>query len=55
MTVSGTTVENELQKLHEAGILNAQQAETMVYNAIEHAFISDAEKAELKARAKARL
>lgn len=48
MTVSDTTVANELQKLHEAGILTATQAETMVQNAINHAFITDAEKAELK-------
>lgn len=51
MTVSDTTVANEIQKLHEAGILTPIQAKTMVLNAIDHAFISDAEKAELKAKA----
>ncbi len=51
MTVSDTTVANELQQLHEAGILNKKQASTMLQNAIEHAFITDAEKAELKIKA----
>jgi adenosine deaminase len=51
MTVSDTTVANELQQLHEAGILNEKQASTMLQNAIEHAFITDAEKAELKIKA----
>lgn len=30
MTVSDTTVANELQQLHEAGILNEKQASTML-------------------------
>ena len=51
MTVSDTTVANELQQLHEAGILNEKQASTMLQNAIEYAFITDAEKAELKIKA----
>ena len=51
MTVSDTTVADELQKLHEAGIMNEEQARTMLHHAISHAFITDAEKAELKAKA----
>jgi len=48
MTVSGTTVINELQKLHDAGILTEAQARTMLLNAIDHAFIGDDEKTKLK-------
>ena len=51
MTISNTTVEKEFQKLHDGGILNKKDAETLVINAIEHAFISDAEKEELKDKA----
>lgn len=55
MTISQTTVEREFQKLHDAGVINAKDAETLVINAIQHAFCSDADKAELLAKAKARM
>ena len=47
MTVSNTTVAQELQKLYDAGILTAEQAKLMVRNAIRHAFLNEAEKEEL--------
>ena len=50
MTVSDTTIHREFSKLQEAGILNEAQASLMLRNAIDHAFITDAEKAALKAR-----
>ena len=52
MTVSNTTVSRELQLLYDACVITARDAETMVYNAISHAFASDELKAELTARAR---
>lgn len=52
MSVSNTTVQKEMQKLHDAGILTAAQAELMVRNAITHAFLSDAEKSALLSKIK---
>lgn len=52
MSVSNTTVQKELQKLHDAGMLTAAQAELMVRNAIAHAFLSEEEKAELPGKIK---
>jgi adenosine deaminase len=49
MTVSGTTVQNELQKLYDEGVIRERDAALMLTAAIEHAFITDAEKADLKA------
>ena len=53
--ISNTTVEKEFQKLYNGGILNQKDAETLVMNAINHAFISPAEKEELKAKARLRM
>ena len=55
MTISNTTVEKEFQKLYDGGILNTKDAETLVMNAIDHAFISQTEKEELKAKARQRM
>ena len=56
MTVSDTTLKNELRKLQDAGVVTSvAQVQTMVANAISHAFLSDAEKAELQASVARRL
>lgn len=55
MTVSNTTVENELQKLYNAGILTKEEAKLMVRTAINHAFLSKAEKEELLQLAESRM
>lgn len=55
MTVSGTTLRNEFQKVFEAKLLTASEAETMVETAIRHAFVSEDEKEDLLATAKARM
>lgn len=47
MTVSNTTVALELQKLYDAGILTKEQAQLMVRNSINHAFLSKTEKEQL--------
>lgn len=47
MTVSNTTVENEFQKLYDAGILTKEDAKLMVRTAIRHTFLSETEKEEL--------
>ncbi|MBQ2209555.1 MAG: adenosine deaminase [Prevotella sp.] len=51
MTVSGTTVRQELQKLYDAGILTTSQAELMVRTAINHAFLPEADKTALLSKA----
>ena len=55
MTVSNTTVENEFQKLYDAGILTVEQAKLMVRTAISHAFLSKAEIEELLQLAEKRM
>lgn len=55
MTVSNTTVAQELQKLYDAGILTKEQAQLMVRNAINHAFLSDTEKEQLLQLAERRM
>ena len=55
MTVSNTTVQNEFQKLYDAGILTIEQAKTMVRTAILHTFLSDKEKEELLQLAERRM
>ena len=55
MTVSNTTVENEFQKLYDAGILTVEQAKLMVRTAISHAFLSKAEIEELLQLAERRM
>jgi len=55
MTVSNTTISEELKHLCEAGILSEDQAKTLVVNAIEHAFLSDNEKADLMKKALKRM
>ncbi len=55
MTVSNTTVQNEFQKLYDAGILTIEQAKTMVRTAITHTFLSDKEKEELLQLAERRM
>ncbi|MBQ6747172.1 MAG: hypothetical protein IJR07_09050 [Bacteroidaceae bacterium] len=52
MSVSNTTVQKELQKLYDAGVLTAAQAELMVRNAITHAFLSDEERSALLSKIK---
>ena len=55
MTVSNTTVQNEFQKLYDAGILTIEQAKTMVRTAIKHTFLSEIEKEELLQLAERRM
>ncbi len=55
MTVSGTTLSQEIQQLHDAGVITADDARKMVYNAVEHAFIGDTEKIELRKKVDLRL
>lgn len=50
MTVSNTTVSHELLRLYNAYVITARDAETMAYNAINHALTSYELKAELTAR-----
>ncbi len=40
MTVSNTTVSHELLRLYNAYVITARDAETMAYNAINHALTS---------------
>ena len=55
MTVSGTTLRREFQKLFDAGLLTADEAETIVETAIRHTFVSEAEQEELLTKAKNRM
>ena len=55
MTVSNTTIENEFQKLYNAGILTKEEAKLMVRTAINHAFLGKAEKEELLKLAESRM
>jgi adenosine deaminase len=47
MTVSNTTVADEIQKLYDAGLLTKEQAKLMVCSGIRHTFLSEKEKEEL--------
>lgn len=55
MTISDTTLRDELQMLYDGGCITEEQAALMVENAINHAFISDEEKAELRLKAARRM
>lgn len=55
MTVSGTTLHREFQKLFDVQLLTADEAETIVETAIRHSFVSEGEKEELLATAKERM
>ncbi len=55
MTVSDTQLKSEFQRLFEAKILTAEQAEKIVETSISYAFLSDSDKAELLALAKKRM
>ena len=55
MSVSNTTVAKELGRLHDAGVMSAADAKTMVRTAIKHAYLSDTEKAELLKKAEEKM
>ena len=51
MTVSNTSLRNELENCFNAGIITPEQAKRTVQSAISHSFLSDKEKEELYRRA----
>lgn len=55
MTVSGTTLRKEFTKLFKANLLTKAEAQTIVENAINHTFASEAEKKELLKAAKKKM
>lgn len=55
MTVSDTDLKSEYQRLFDANILTAQEAEKIVETSIAHAFLSASEKTELLNKAKNRM
>ena len=55
MSVSNTTVAKELGRLHDAGVMSAADAKTMVRTAIKHAYLSDTEKTELLKKAEEKM
>lgn len=55
MTVSNTTLKNEFEKLLKNNVITPKQAEQVVYNAVNAAFLTQSEKEQLKSLCDKRL